>query len=373
MKDIRYKLFNFFTFATIAAINSQLIPLLNESVGDSAKAWVLGISAIAALIGAILIGYVSDHKGLIKQSYLLVNALLMISAAGALFIQNAFFAICIFMILMIALVRNTMSIAENWIYQLYSDDFGRMHCFAAAGLIAGSLCSGMIRQSYGNLYFYLFVLFCSLLSMILAKGMETLKAVKTNAFSKIFKLFQVPAYQKLLLILFILMLCGFADSYVAVDKLLEMNVDSRIVSIKFAIQSLMEIPIYYYSVKLFKKYSPEKVLFFASVMTLIKFLGYSLATNVMQLLLAASLQLFTHPLIVLSSKILISNTAKEMRSSAQIVGFAIYFGMSGFLTPLITFWLKNYFSYDMILFIFALISISAIYLMHRWYKYFNQS
>ena len=87
------------------------------------------------------------------------------------------------------------------------------------------------------------------------------------------------------------------------------------------------------------------------------------------MLITAALQLFTHPIIVLTSKLLIQEvTPKQLAASAQIVGFAIYFGISGFLTPVIGAWLVERFDFNITCWIFACIAIIPTWMIIKMRK-----
>ena len=66
------------------------------------------------------------------------------------------------------------------------------------------------------------------------------------------------------------------------------------------------------------------------------------------------LQVVTHPIIVVASKMLIAHvTPSELSNTTQIVGFAVYFGLSGFVTPLLAAWLGPIVGSNALLYMFA--------------------
>ena len=89
MKNIQFAVFNFATFISISAVNSQLIPFLNESGYTPAqKGWVLGFSALASLLFAAVIGWISDKTGKMKPMFI-ITTLLFMAAVFASFILTS--------------------------------------------------------------------------------------------------------------------------------------------------------------------------------------------------------------------------------------------------------------------------------------------
>lgn len=355
------------TFMAISAVNSQLIPYLNYlEVSSDLKSWILGGSALVSLLFAVAIGYLSDHLGRFKPSFYITLVLFIISSLGS-FLFTRFWLQIFMIITMFALVKEVMSINETWIFTIEPQKFGKFHCFSALGLVVGSLLAGWFHQQLSALALCGFIVGCGVISGILAFKLEDKSSNKGSiSFSKMKQLLVNRDYMLLLFILFLLMLSGFADQFVVVDKLIDLGGSKVMVSVKFAIQSLMEIPIYLGSLKLFKKFESVHLLLVASLMTGVKFLAYGFSNTVFWLLLSSSLQLLTHPLIVLTSKTLIAKTMdKSLASSAQIIGFAVYFGLSGFITPVISNWLASSWSDEVVLFLFAGLAVFPSYLIWK--------
>lgn len=367
MKNILCCCFNVITFMAISAVNSQLIPYLNYlEITPSLKSWILGGSALISLIFAVGVGYLSDRLKKFKPSFYITLSLFMISVLGSFLLGFGWLQI-VLIVVMFALVKEIMSINETWIFSIEPQKFGKFHCFSALGLVIGSLLAGWIHQQISAVALCIFILICSLISGLLAFKIEDKTQSKGDlSFSKMKQLLVNKDYMLLIFILFLLMLSGFADQFVVVDKLIALGGSKVMVSVKFAIQSLMEIPIYLASLKLFKRFESVHLLLLASIMTGVKFLSYGFSSTIFWLLASSTLQLLTHPLIVLTAKMLIAKTMdKSLASSSQIIGFAIYFGLSGFITPVVSNWLAGLYSVEIVLFIFAALAILPTYLIWK--------
>ena len=78
----------------------------------------------------------------------------------------------------------------------------------------------------------------------------------------------------------------------------------------------------------------------------------------------ASLQLVTLPIIMLTSKVLIkAETPKELSSSAQMFAMAVFIGVSGLVTPLITSALSDTLGYDMTLYLVSAFSLVPLFMI----------
>ena len=361
MDNMKLALFNFSTFISVSTINSQLIPFLNDQgYSPSDKGWILGISALASIIFASVIGIKSDTSGKLKPSFIASTCLFVLTSCLSFLYSGAPWLMMGSIIIMFGIVKEVMSINETWVFQIEPERFGKFHCFSALGLVSGSLLAGYLHEYYGAWALCILCIIASTLSLFLSfmikdtdskqKGSITLKSIK--------QLFMNKQYALYLIILFLLMISGFADSFVVVDKLIDAGGSRVIVSFKFAIQSMMEIPLYLFSVKLLKKIKPQHLLIFASFMTGVKFTLYGLVSTPILILVVAALQIFTHPILVLCSKVLIQEvTGKELAKTAQIVGFAIYFGLSGFITPVLGAYLVEQFDFNITLYGFAALSL----------------
>lgn len=356
MKNMKIALFNFMSFVSIALIQSQLIVYLKNSGYDElTRGWILGAGAIMSVIFSTGLGLWSDTTGKMKPGYMISMLLYGIISCTALLIENGWIkVICI--ILLIGLIRQLMSSSETWVLQLKPSSFGQYHCFAAIGLISSSLLSGYLFSQTNYIWAAICCVFFSLFSIICAYQMEeTANRKKTDkSWKGLFELVQNKIYMKLILVLLLLMMIGFADQFVVIEKLLSLDSSPHLVSWKFALQSLAEIPLYLISKRLFEKIDATELLFAATIMSGIKFMLYSFFQTPWSLVLTALLQVCTHPLILLSSKLLIQRiTPEHLHSTSQMLGFALYFGLAGFITPLLSSYLIPMIGYDSLLRCFA--------------------
>lgn len=366
MKNVKLAFFNFFGFISIGCIASQLIPLMNKDYSSFQKSMILGIGAMLSFFLSLWLGKISDEKKKIKPSfYFSMISYLCFICCIFLFHEKVLKGIGF--ILMIATSRTLMSSSETFVFYEKQKNFGKYHCMGALGLVCGSLLSSYIHDEYK-------VLLClgsGIISMLLiAKVEEKPKEGKKIEIKDILTLLKNKQYILTVFIFFFLMLMGFADQYVVVDKMVSLKASKIMISMKYALQASMEIPIYLCMNKIFSKIKMINLLLFCIGMSAIKFALYGLANTPLLILFVSLLQVFTHPLIVVLSKKMIQLcTPPELMASSQIIGFAVYFGISGFITSLLGQWLSQKYSYDFAIYMFSLFSVFPFILWYFIRKY----
>ena len=105
----------------------------------------------------------------------------------------------------------------------------------------------------------------------------------------------------------------------------------------------------------------------------LKFVCYGLSFQPWMVIATTTLQLVTLPIIMLTSKVLVNEiTPKKLQSSAQMFAMAIFIGVSGLITPLITSFLCDHIGYDWTLYTVAIFGIVP-FLLILWYKHMDKS
>lgn len=176
-------------------------------------------------------------------------------------------------------------------------------------------------------------------------------------------------YLLLVCIYLLVYMIGTADQYVVIDKMLDIGSAHALVGIKWALQSFMEVPLFLLAGKILKKYKPSTLLMFGTIMYAVKFLLYGWSSSGWMIVATAALQIVTLPIIMLTSKVLIKEvTPKDLASSAQMFAMAIFIGVSGLLTPIITSWLSEHFGYDNTLYMVAAFSVVPLVFIFAYIK-----
>jgi len=84
------------------------------------------------------------------------------------------------------------------------------------------------------------------------------------------------------------------------------------------------------------KFGGKKLLLFASVMYLIRFLGSAWATTPFMLIAVSGLQMVTFPLLNVSSKVLIADESPDhMRSTGLLFATSLSFSLASLISPVL--------------------------------------
>lgn len=352
---------NFLAFFAISMVNTQMIPFLTSLGYDVVvRGYILAANAIVAIVGQFLFGYLCDKFKGIRMFFALAYSILLIS--GILMFMNTnqvfWYHLCT-VALMGGMVKVIMGLDETWMLELDSEQYGNLRAAGALGLTIGSPIAGFLVDTFS---FFALVIALSITSVLLFIFIFLSKDVQKEGESiqlqSLKKLIMNGPYLLLVCIYLLVYMIGTADQYVVIDKMLDIGSAHALVGIKWALQSFMEVPLFLLAGKILKKYKPSTLLIFGTIMYAVKFFLYGWSSSGWMIVATAALQIVTLPIIMLTSKVLIKEvTPKDLASSAQMFAMAIFIGVSGLLTPIITSWLSERFGYDNTLYMVAAFSI----------------
>lgn len=354
-------------FASITFVQTQMIPFLT-SVGYSVlqRGYILAMNAVIAIAGQFLAGYLCDKLRQMKKIFFVFYLILLFSAVAMFLQKNNMFYYHLFTVsLSGGLVKVIMGLDETWMLALNEKQYGICRAWGAMGLTCASIVTGLTIKYYN--YQILMILFC-ILSILLFILMSFVKDVKNKdkekvTFQSLKKCLANKKYIILVSIYLFVYMIGTADQYVVIEKMQDLQAGSTCIGLKWALQSFMEIPLFLYAAKILNKWKPYTLLLFGIVMYGIKFVFYALSFHPYLIILTTVLQIFTLPIIMLTSKVLVNEiTPKKLSSSAQMIAMAIFIGFSGLFTPIITSYLSKSFGYNITLWIVACFSIVPLLL-----------
>lgn len=367
MKNGKLAFFIFFSFVSVGSMASQLIPLIKVNGYNSLqKNLILGGCALIAVLLSFWVGKKSDRIGRIKP-FFMMNMLAYIISCIFVYLLPFYFIKGVMMAFMFGVIRMVMSCSETFLFVEKGENFAKYHCFGALGSVSGALLAGNIEMRGRVILCVLF----GLLSLFLVWGLDERKREGHEiTFKRMFELWENKKYMRLILVFFFLMLIGFADQYIVVEKMMNLDATPQMISLKYALQAFMEIPIYLGMAYLFSKISLNRLLLFCILMSSLKFVLYGMANHTILMIIVSLMQIVTHPLIVVLSKVMIQKVVPtELTATSQIVGFAFYFGLSGFMTPLIGQISSYFLNENQIIFLFALFGIFPLFIWNFIQKY----
>ena len=368
---------NFLAFFAISMVNTQMIPFLSK-LGYTVvqRGYILAANAVVAIVGQFLFGYLCDRFQRVKVFFLAAYLLLTASSFAMFLVEHQTFWYHLFTVaLMGGMVKVIMGLDETWMLEVDQENYGRLRASGALGLTIGSPIAGFLvhRFHYTSVLISLGIVSVILCWLIIkAKDADKKKGERIKMES-VQQLLKNRGYLLLVFIYLLVYMIGTADQYVVIDKMLDIGGNSTAVGIKWALQSFMEVPLFLFSAKILARFQTKTLLYFGTLMYGIKFLLYGISFQPWMIIFTAELQLVKIPIIMLTSKVLIKEiTPEKLFSSAQMFAMAVFIGVSGLITPLITSYLSKAFGYDWTLYIVAAFSIIPLLLIFYYVHHFQK-
>lgn len=372
---MKWKLYalNFFAFFAISMVNTQMIPFLSK-LGYTViqRGYILAGTAIIAIIGQFLFGFLCDRFKRIRIFFFIAYALLTASSFAMFLVDHQFFYyhLCV-VALMGGMVKVIMGLDETWMLEIDEDNYGKLRASGALGLTVGSPIAGFLVKQfhYPSLMISFGIVSVLMIYLILRAQDVRKKGDKRIQLSNVKTLITNKGYLMLVLIYLLVYMIGTADQYVVIDKMLDIGAGNGAIGIKWALQSFMEVPLFLFSAKILQRFQTKTLLLFGTVMYAVKFVLYGISAQPWMIIAAASLQLVTLPIIMLTSKVLIRKaTPSELFSSAQMFAMATFIGVSGLITPVITSNLSEAIGYNRTLYAVAAFAIVPLILIILYFR-----
>ena len=333
------------TFIGTVFTNGYMQTFLIRLGYDGAERGVItaGISVVA-ILSPIIVGFLCDKFRTVKSAY---NITLILLTLVALFIyqttQKEFFMHFIFYSLLGGLWRTIMTIQDTWAIEIddyFKDRYGRIRAFGAIGWMIANPIGGWCIEQYG--YSVLgwvgagLAIFNLVYSMFLPDATKDKNADPVR-FTDLRVLFRNRDYVLIVLIFLFINMMSNADGITVVDKMMALGGGETIVGTRSSLQALVELPLFFAGTILLKKFGDFKLLMFGIAMYIVRFLGFAIVQSP-ELIVAVSLtQLFTFPLIMITSRTLINDVSPaNLKSSGITIATSIYIGLPSLISPIIT-------------------------------------
>lgn len=172
-------------------------------------------------------------------------------------------------------------------------------------------------------------------------------------------------YVLLILILFLMYSMVIANNCTVIDKMIDLHASDAQISMKWSLQSLLEIPTYLAGAYLLARFSGLKLLRLSSIMLTFQFVLFAWAQNPAIIIGASVLQLFSTPIILVASKMLILEIApKKLKNSSQLIALSIFTGGSSMLMPVAAGFFSEHIGFNLTLGCVALLGVCSFLLTY---------
>ena len=347
---------NFLAFFVFSYVSTQLIPFLKEHAFSlEQRGIVLALVAVIATIGQIVFGLLCDRYHQMKRFLLIGYLILVMSALAMVLSSGDLFAYLLLVCAMVGGFAKIMQgLTETYLFQLDQQNYPKLRAAGALGFTVGAIAAGQIVSLTSFPMLAIGLLIVSVLWLFFFRKLQDVRIASNYSLKEIKKLFRNRRYLAFVFVFFMIYLIGNGDQYIVVDKMVALKASHDVIAIKWAVQSIMEVPLLLGANRLLKKVNAYTLLLVAVVMYGIKFFLYGFAQDPDFIIGITFLQVVTLPIVALVSKLIIEDICESsLRSSAQLFALAIFVGLSGLLTPLISSALIDWLGYDLTLYVFA--------------------
>lgn len=332
------------SYAAYAIGITQFVPYLTE-IGYSPVERGILISSISivTIIIQVIFGYLSDKLKTVKKLFILI--FLLFSGSAFLFynleIKNLW--VHLFMISMCGGTYNlSMGMGDNWVLESGSylkKIYSFIRAFGSFGWAIGSVVVAYIISDFGygsiGITAGIIAVITLVLSLMLKDASKRYDSERKGITKEdIVKLLKNKSYILIVFILFLLNCMMMFNTYTVVDKMMLLGGSNRDVGIFCMIKGAVEIPMFFLGVILVKKYRHTAILFVSAVMYTLQFILFALTNSIMGILIIGFMQMFTNPLFIIASKVLVDELSDEScKSSGQLIAMGVYTGMSALIIP----------------------------------------
>lgn len=366
----RFSLLIFFAFATSAMLSTQFVPFLTEmGYSPMQRGSILSSYAILGMLSQMLFGYLSDKSGSIKRPmyFSIVSASLL--ALATFHVEKPFYLYHFVMLTLTAGMLSAMgNLMETWIMEVEEtrEVFSAIRSFGSLGWALSSLISGQLAHYRGFRFLSYAAFLMSLLFLFFAKNAPDAEKVEVQSLqlSDLKILFQNKSYVLLILIYLGTYIIYSSDAVLGVDYLFYLGGNSRHVGIKWGVQAISEIPLLFFGARLLNRFDVKSLLFLALLILMGRFLLMSQIRSVMGVILLSLTQAISFPLILITQrKFFFEQTPLALRSSGQMIAFALTSGLAAILSPILSSVLMTFFSIEMVLVIAGLFLLIPMILL----------
>lgn len=319
-----------------------------SSIGYDAmeRGVILSGVAVVSLFLQLLSGILSDKFQTVKN--IIVIGLLCFALASLIsFREGLSNFILQFLIISLSggLINTLCGLNDTWLMGISDESREALPFIKAFGSIGWA--TGSVLSSYIILYFYnrglrIIIVLLIFMTIYIMKYTENAKKIEMTGTAKVtndkglFLILKNKRYWLLISILTLSYSLIVANSGVVIDKMLELGASNVQISLKWSLGSLAEIPTFFIGSYLLKNIRSIRLLQLSIIASTLQFILFTIASTSSHMILITALQIFTTPLIMIASKMLIFEiTPRNLANSSQMIALSIFTGIPSLLIPIL--------------------------------------
>ncbi len=368
-----FRLFYFISYLSFAFVMTNYTPFLSGLGYDEMQRGILLSSyAITTILFQVIFGVISDIKQSVKRIIIISIGLYTLTAC---LLYNQTEKLLGLHILLIALSGGLLNancgMFDTWVINIseeYKKSLSFIKAFGSIGWALGSVGASYIISiiSYKGMALALLALSVLMFfNMKILPDIDKVEKKKKVSLGEILKIFSNKKYTLLVFILLLMYSVVVANNCTVVDKLIKLGASRGEISLKWFTQSLVEIPTYIMGGIILKRFNSYNILKISCLAITIQFILFSICNNVRDMIILNIFQLFSTPLILISSKKIIDEISdKNIKGSSQLIAMSIFTGLSSMIVPAIAGTLTMKVGIDLTLLLEGLLGVIAFALIY---------
>ena len=339
---INFKVLHFATWSTIASFNPFIVLfLIHRNVNTVTIGFILMINSLVSLIGQPLWGMFSDRMQTVKKVFLICISMTTLLNLILPWCSNT---MLIFMLpLSIFFFCALSPLLDSWticaIRGEQNQSYGSFRLWGSIGFsIAVIILGKLISITSINAIFVMFSMMSVMTIFICFRfAKDTTKVIndKTGKIRSLKELHIERLFKNYYYVTYLLLACIMFMTLSSVYSFLpvlmrQVGGSDELFGVAIAVSAFSEVPVLFLSGWLIKKYKPIFLILTSILVYILRIYIYSIAGSPLTVIIAQTLQGFSYGLFLTGGVYYIDSLApEELKSTAQTVATAIYFGLSG--------------------------------------------
>lgn len=335
-------LFYFLSYISFGIVMSNFTPFLSQlGYNQLQRGVLLSAYAITTILFQLLFGVFADRYQTMKKMILVSITVFALCSTVLFFQTGTIFALHLCLIALSGGLLNTLcGLYDTWVLstsQHFANRLSFMKAFGSIGWALGSSLASylLLALSYQGMAISIcLIMGLAIFSMHALPDIKKLERKKKTSSQEVFALVKDPKYIGLIVILFLLYSMVVANNCTVIDKMLALGASQGDISLKWSLQSLLEIPTYLLGSRILRRFSSIGLLQFSAGMLILQFGLFAFTDSLSLMILLSVFQLFSTPLLLITSKTFINQISKpELKGSSQLIALSLFTGCSSFMIP----------------------------------------
>lgn len=366
-------------FMTFAASYTQYIPYLSSlGYSELQKSIIQSSMALVNIIVQLILGYLSDKYRTIKKIMLITLVLFTVFAIFFYSINiPVFYLHWLTFVLYGAFYNSNFTMNDSWVLEsgpTVRPWYSSIRAFGSIGWAIGSLLIPYFINQFGyagaGYATLVFAGFTFILMLNLPDAEKHQKTEKTTiTVDNLAELAQQPLYIIAVLSALFLYLINALNMIGVTDKMVQLGATATDIGLKWSIQAIVEIPIFFIGSWLLQKQAASRLMLISALTFTIQFVGFALSQSIQIILALSVLQMITYPLMILSVKNIIFDLSPEyLKTSGQSIAMSICSGFSSLIMPIYIAYMIKWFNHTIMVLsgsVFGLLAMFLIILLQK--------